>query len=279
MKTYSSDPAKDRKKEISCPVCFSGQFKSKWYLEGVNFKKCLGCGLICQNPQPVFGDLEKRYKDDYFTYELENDVNFFDLMVKGLEDIDFFELESQIKERRVLDVGCATGMLLAYLKDRNWQVQGVELCEPSARYGIEKREVPIHIGTLESAAFDENSFTFIHFSHLIEHVPDPRGFLKIVYRILSPKGYMVMVTPNAAGFQAKLLGKEWRSAIPDHLHLFSKKTMRRLLSETGFEIIREQTWGGIAKGLAPVPLKRLMDRAAKRYGFGDVMLFLCRKKR
>ena len=235
--------------------------------------------MICQNPQPVFGDLEKRYKDDYFTYELENDVNFFDLMVKGLEDIDFFELESQIKERRVLDVGCATGMLLAYLKDRNWQVQGVELCEPSARYGIEKREVPIHIGTLESAAFDENSFTFIHFSHLIEHVPDPRGFLKIVYRILSPKGYMVMVTPNAAGFQAKLLGKEWRSAIPDHLHLFSKKTMRRLLSETGFEIIREQTWGGIAKGLAPVPLKRLMDRAAKRYGFGDVMLFLCRKKR
>jgi 2-polyprenyl-3-methyl-5-hydroxy-6-metoxy-1,4-benzoquinol methylase len=246
-------------------------------MDGAVFDKCSGCGLIYQNPQPVFGDLEKRYRDDYFKYELENDANFFGLMQKGLEDIDFYALEQQIEDKSFLDIGCATGMLLAFVKDRGWKVQGVELCEPSAKYGIEERGVPIHIGTIEEAPFQKKSFSFIHFSHLIEHVVDPRLFLKTVHSLLADQGFMVLVTPNTSGFQARLLGEKWRSAIPDHLHLFNKQTMRRLLNETGFKIMREQTWGGIARGLAPAGIKKVIDKSAKKFGFGDVMLFLCRR--
>ncbi|MFP4384762.1 MAG: methyltransferase domain-containing protein [Spirochaetia bacterium] len=277
MKTYNADVGIDRKQEISCPVCGSVRRKVKWKMEGADFRKCSECGLIYQNPQPVFDDLEKRYQDNYFKYELENDANFFGLMRKGLEDIDFYTIESQTDDKSFLDIGCATGMLLAFVKDRGWNVQGVELCESSARYGIEKRGVPIHIGTLEEAPLKEKSFSFIHFSHLIEHVGDPRRFLETVNALLNDQGHMVLVTPNSAGFQARLLGAKWRSAIPDHLHLFNKRTMRKLLNETGFRILREQTWGGIAEGLAPKGLKRVLDKSAKKYGFGDVMLFLCGK--
>lgn len=141
-----------------------------------------------------------------------------------------------------------------------------------------RRGIRIFVGTLEEAAFKAESFTAIHFSHLIEHVPDPRSFLKEVYRVLKPGGYAVITTPNVDGLQARLFGKEWRSAIADHLTLFSKRTLARLIREIGFEIRQTVTWGGLAKGTAPCLIKRPVDFLAKRLGFGDVVLHLAAKR-
>jgi SAM-dependent methyltransferase len=153
----------------------------------------------------------------------------------------------------------------------------VEICAESALYGINTRRVPIFIGPLEQAAFQDNAFSFIHFSHLIEHVPDPYRFLSEVRRILAPNGFVIITTPNIDGLQARLFRSAWRSAIPDHLFLFSKKTLNRLLIRTGFIVHRTVTWGGLARGTAPDWLKRPVDRLAKKLGFGDVMLFLAGK--
>ncbi|MCX7787034.1 MAG: class I SAM-dependent methyltransferase [Spirochaetes bacterium] len=227
-----------------------------------------------QNPQPVFDDLKTRYQEEYFQYELENESNFFNLMKLGLEDIRFSNWEPLLREQgSFLDVGCATGMLLSFMQERGWKVQGVEICEASAKYGMTQRRVPIFIGTLEDAPFKKETFSFIHASHLIEHLTDPVGFLLRVHTLLKEGGQFVLVTPNRSGFQARLLRNRWRSCIPDHLHLFSKRTLSWLVQNKGFKILHIQTWGGIAKGLAPRWIKGVLDRAAKRYGFGDVMLF------
>ena len=37
--------------------------------------------------------------------------------------------------------------------------------------------------------------------------------------------------------------------------------------------MRTVTWGGLAKGTVPDFIKRPADRMAKRFGFGDVVLF------
>lgn len=117
----------------------------------------------------------------------------------------------------------------------------------------------------------------IHFSHLIEHVPDPRGFLREVRRILKPGGFAVITTPNVDGFQARLFKKGWRSAIADHLVLFSRRTLGKVIDESGFQTLRTVTWGGLAVGTAPLVIKKPLDKLAKRFGFGDVVLFLAQK--
>jgi 2-polyprenyl-3-methyl-5-hydroxy-6-metoxy-1,4-benzoquinol methylase len=228
---------------------------------------------VSQHPQPLFEDLRKRYGDGYFSYELDNDENFFRLMVLGLADIGFFSLPLQsFNNRRFLDIGCATGMLLSHMQKLGWDSLGVEICRESAEYGIKNRGVKIRIGALEELALPDASFSVIHFSHLIEHVPDPRAFLTHVRRLLTPEGMAVITTPNVDGFQARLFRENWRSAIADHLTLFSKNTIARMLRETGFCILRTVTWGGLAKGTAPAVLKRPADYLAKRFGFGDVVL-------
>ena len=62
--------------------------------------------------------------------------------------------------------------------------------------------------------------------------------------------------------------------IPDHVCLFSVDTLASLLGREGFTVLRRKTWGGLGAGTAPRPIKYLFDRAAKLFGFGDVMIIL-----
>ena len=279
MKTYSAGPRRERFSPIACPLCGSGRYAPRFEGSGYRFVTCLDCRLVYQNPQPLPSGLPGRYGQSYFEYERRNEDNFFRLMELGLRDIDFAGLAEGLPHpRRALDVGCATGMLLASLHAGDWEVQGVDLCPQSARYALEERGVPVFVGTLEQARFPESSFQLVHFSHLIEHLPGPAGFLREVHRILRPEGFAVVTTPNIDGLQARLFRGRWRSAIADHLCLFSKKTLRRLLADSGFRVLRTQTWGGLAAGAAPGWLKRPADVLAKRLGFGDVVLMLAAKQ-
>jgi 2-polyprenyl-3-methyl-5-hydroxy-6-metoxy-1,4-benzoquinol methylase len=162
------------------------------------------------------------------------------------------------------------------MREKGWAVQGVELCRQSAEHGRRTRKLDIFVGTLEQAGFPDSSFPVVHFSHLIEHVPDPKAFLLEVRRILTPRGVIIVVTPNIDGLQARVFREKWRSAIADHLTLFSKSTLGRMLSATGFEVLQTVTWGGLARGSVPAFVKRPVDYLAKRLGFGDVVLMLAR---
>jgi 2-polyprenyl-3-methyl-5-hydroxy-6-metoxy-1,4-benzoquinol methylase len=279
MKTFSMSPSDtERFEEVACPLCDSQQAAIRYEVPDARFVRCLACGHTYQNPRPVFDDLRRRYADTYFDYEIENEQAFFRLMLQGLGDIGFSRIESSLNgNKRFLDVGCATGMLLEHMRDRGWQVQGVEICAPAARFGVTERRVQIEVATLEESKLTASAFDVVHLSHLIEHVPDPRGFLEEAARVTKPGGYLVLVTPDLSGFQSRMFGRRWRSAIADHLHLFSYAVLRQLVRETGFEIVRKRSWGGLAAGAAPAWLKRPADRWAKRLNVGDVMILLARR--
>jgi len=278
MKTFSKEPGNEPRRSISCPVCGSTSTQELWNYPHYTFVRCPGCSLVYQNPQPLPSNLFERYDEEYFAYEKANEEAYFNLMKLALADIDFENATAGLPEQRksIVDIGCATGRLLSSLKKSGWRVQGVEVCGPSAEYGIKTYGIPIHIGTLEDAGFPDASFEVAHCSHLIEHLTDPVSFLAEVRRIISAEGLFVLSSPNISGFQAALMGERWRSAIPDHLFLYSKKTLTQLLESNGFSVIRIKTWGGIGRGIAPNWVKKPADALAKKLGFGDVMVVLAR---
>lgn len=279
MKTYSTQPKIGEAKElVTCPVCYDYRVRTLWDLGEFSFQSCLTCGHTYQNPRPRPSDLIGRYDEDYKSYEVENASNFLNLMKLGLSDLGFDALEASLPgERSFLDVGCATGALVEYLGNRGWKSEGVEVCGSSADWGRKVREVKIHTGTLDSLNLPSESLDLVHSSHVIEHVPEPRQFLEEIFRVLKPGGWCITVTPNTASLQAVLFGKNWRSTIPDHVHLFSRRGLGRLLKETGFRTRRWKTWGGLALGAGAPWLKTPLDRAAKILGFGDVVAVLARK--
>ncbi len=279
MKTFSKEPGAEPGKQIICPVCGSAKNRRLWSFQHHTFVRCPECHLVYQNPQPLVQQLAERYDEEYFAYEKANEERYFELMKLGLEDLDFKSLTSRIPDEKktIIDIGCATGRLISHLKESGFQVQGAEICRPSAEYGIRSYGVPIHIGTLESGRFPSGSFSIVHCSHLIEHLTDPHAFLEEIGRILSPSGLVIISTPNIAGFQARIMGPKWRSAIPDHVVLYSKRTLKILLEANGFEIVRIKTWGGIGMGIVPHWIKKPADILAKKLGVGDVMIVLAKR--
>lgn len=280
MKTFSKNPAPDEKTHPAyCPVCAESAVRTVWDLGSFSFQRCTSCGHIYQNPRPAGEDLERRYDGEYRDYEIQNADNFFSLMRLGLEDVGFSRIEASLTgEKRFLDVGCATGVLVSHLQDGGWISEGVEVCEQAARYGRDQRGVTIHTGTLESRNFPDNHFDVVHSSHVIEHIAEPDRFLAETFRILKPGGWCICATPNTASFQARLFRKAWRSAIPDHVHLFSRPALSRMLRQSGFTIYSWKTWGGLPQGLVPSWIKRPVDRLAKKLGVGDVQIQLARKE-
>ena len=277
MKTFSKEPGRENARFVSCPVCGSTSSSALWTYKTFRYVRCINCSLLYQNPQPIQDDLTDRYDQEYFEYEIENEDRFFGLMELGLNDIDFDNVSSEfsVNDRNFLDIGCATGRLISELKKKGWNVQGVEVCVPAAEHGIEHNNVPIYIGTLESAELREK-FSVVHCSHLIEHLTDPVGFVDSVKKLLKPRGRFIITTPNVGGFQAKLMKSRWRSAIADHMVLFSKRTLRMLLTNRGFSIEKIKTWGGIGMGITKDYIKKPIDRLAKKTGLGDVMIILAR---
>jgi 2-polyprenyl-3-methyl-5-hydroxy-6-metoxy-1,4-benzoquinol methylase len=279
LKTYSSKPAGERKNKISCNLCSSNERKLFWNCGDFTFSRCKSCKLIYQFPQPVQSDLSLRYDNDYFDYEINNEQAFFSLMLKTLDDIRFYERSASLlhNEAEFLDIGCATGLLLENMEKKGWQGRGVELCSSSVEYGKNIRKLDIFNGTLEEAMYSDDQFSVVHSSHLIEHLTDPSAFVHEVLRILKPGGLFITTTPNASSLQALLFGKNWRSAIADHMFLFSITTLSRLIVKNKFQILQTGTWGGLASGIVPGIIKKPVDILAKKFGFGDVMVILAKK--
>lgn len=271
MKTYSSRPGENEAPQnVPCLYCSSRNHKHLWDVGKSSFVQCRDCSFVYQNPQPRLVDLQVRYDVEYFQYEIQNQNSFLELMLKSLADMGFRE-EGQ--GGRFLDIGCATGALLERMKQRGWSVQGVEICRQSAEYAMEKRGVDVFVGPLEEWQGEESSLDVIHSSHVIEHLQNPREMIQKSYKLLKEGGSLFCTTPNISGFQARLFGSRWRSAIEDHLSLFSRRHLARLLQQEGFTLKASKTWGGLAAGAAPLWVKKIADPLAKSLGIGDVMIF------
>ena len=293
VKTWSTPVCAEEKKLIPCTLCGGTQFEASLSCDGFSYVRCVSCSLVQINPQPLAGEISGRYNarfgKDYLAYELANEEAFLNLQLLALNDVKFRELEEKLiknrsntvpgKKMRILDIGCATGSLLAHLSERGWETTGVEISAPQAEYGRSVRKMDIRTLPLDENNFPDGYFDVILASHLIEHLNNPGAMIGEVNRILAPDGSFFVTTPNIAGFQALVFKSRWRSAIFDHLYLFSMKTLKKLLAEKGFTVEKTAAWGGLAAGTAPLFLKHIADRAVKWFGGGDVMIIRAVKSR
>jgi 2-polyprenyl-3-methyl-5-hydroxy-6-metoxy-1,4-benzoquinol methylase len=284
VKTFSMPAGSIKSGVVPCACCGGFVFKPALDCEDFNFVRCASCGLVQRNPQPDKDEIIARYSavfgNDYLSYELENEAAFLKLQQLALRDAKFDELEKTLFRAKeppsVIDIGCATGALLVCLRDRGWRVTGVEI-SPCSEYARKERRLDVRNIPLEENKFPQTHFDVVLASHLIEHLNDPASFLTEANRVLKEGGRVFITTPNISGFQARLYGRQWRSAIFDHLYLFSVRTLSKMLKKAGFKIESIRTWGGLAAGLAPPWLKKPADYLAKRFGCGDVMIVRAKK--
>jgi len=74
---------------------------------------------------------------------------------------------------------------------------------------------------------------------VLEHVDDPKSFLKRCFSQLGPGGVVVFETPSASSLECRLFRSRWNMAgIFDHRHLLGREGVYRLAESVGAEVCR-----------------------------------------
>ncbi|MDE2465089.1 MAG: class I SAM-dependent methyltransferase [Alphaproteobacteria bacterium] len=88
---------------------------------------------------------------------------------------------------------------------------------------------------IEDVALQSERFDIVHSCHTIEHVASPAKVLADHWRVLKPQGLLVLDAPSTAILESEDMVEEW--FIDKHLYHFSARTLMRMVSAAGFEII------------------------------------------
>jgi 2-polyprenyl-3-methyl-5-hydroxy-6-metoxy-1,4-benzoquinol methylase len=231
-----------------CPACGEPGGRSRGRKNGFQMLSCRRCATLYA-ARDAEGPVQDY--DDYYAGQ-SVDVPAF---VGGRLDEIVATFEPYRKENRLLDVGFGAGSFLEAAARAGWKPFGVEVSR-SAVENVSGRGFEVFCGEFEEAAYPEGHFDVVIVSEVLEHVPDPRALLRESARVLRPGGLLWATTPHGRGLSARLLGVGWSNVCPpEHLHLFSVASVRRLLAETGFRQVEVATHGvnpfEIIHGLRP----------------------------
>ncbi|MHB8949239.1 MAG: class I SAM-dependent methyltransferase [Rhodoferax sp.] len=147
----------------------------------------------------------------------------------------------RIERGQLLEVGFGNGATLARLSEFGWEVVGVEFDAVSVNLAL-SLGLDARLGSIEDAAYPSGTFDAVVASHLIEHLPDPGGFLRECRRVLKAEGRLVLTTPNASSLGHRLFAANWRGLEPPrHLHVFGPKALSKLARDAGFKDVHVTT--------------------------------------
>lgn len=140
---------------------------------------------------------------------------------------------------RALDLGCGNGVFLDRIRRHGWQVVGVDTSAAAARAARRQFGIEVHVGALEHAQLEGESFDFVHMSHVIEHLVHPLLTLSHVASLLRPGGRIYVETPNIDSLAFRWSRERWFPLeTPRHLWLFSRPTLQHALAQCGLVVTR-----------------------------------------
>ena len=134
-----------------------------------------------------------------------------------------------------------------------WEKYGIELSEEARRVSAGKGIKAFE--TLEDAAFPEEFFDVVTMFAVIEHLPDPRGVVKELTRVLKRDGLFVIMTGDVKSLKAKIKDRKWHMyRPPEHLYFFSARSLDFLMDSVGFRKVKIIYTDG---GMTHVPFRPL----------------------
>ena len=191
--------------------------------------------------------------------------NYIDHYNKDAEEFDYFEErkgatahdERRVREciiskiprsvNSVLDVGCGNGWVAKEFLPKGKNVYSLDISVTNPAIAVKLYKSEKHFGITADSfhlPFDDNSIDCVVASEIIEHVFDPAGFIKELFRVVKKGGSLIISTPyNEKIIYYLCIHCNQKTPANAHIHSFDENKLESLYSGKDLESFKYETFG------------------------------------
>lgn len=242
---------------LTCPCCRSenseellkldcGNIDGSTLYSPLRLKICLDCGHAFNDlsPEEISG-LEAYYNIEYAPANINSVVTegdrpgSTDPLTSGRYDNIFRLLSPYVScDDNILDVGCALGGFLHYLRHKDFtNLFGVDSTATYVQHAQEQNLFTIKYGNAEKLPFDGNMFEVAVIEQVLEHLVNPGNAFREAFRVLKDGGFFCIGVPDASRYADYNFFDFYWVLLREHIQHFDLENLTRLAEQEGFELV------------------------------------------
>lgn len=214
-----------------CPACERQDSTPAFVVGGFDHVECGSCGTLFVSPLPDAETIRQIYiQPDYHqAVELSADRMLSEARTRA-------QVLRDRGCRTVLEIGCGAGYFLDACGEIALQAEGVDGGPAAAR--ARARGLVVHDTWVDD--FEPHSrVDALALWEVIEHLPSPISVLRRLRTYVAPGAVLALSTPSWSGVPARVLRRRFPMITPpEHLTLFTREGLQRLLVRAGFRPFR-----------------------------------------
>jgi SAM-dependent methyltransferase len=262
-----------------CPVCGSIERKvlfrqdfavvdSATPVTGYDVAVCMSCGAGYADGIPDQRAFDRYYRDmsKYEYHQREGAESEYDQRRLAII-ADIIAPHVPRRDARILDIGCATGRLLANLRERGFpNVTGLDPSPACAVAAKKLYDIDVHTMTLAELGAGTEKFDVAILVGVLEHLRDLDEAFVHLRTILNPGGLLYVEVPDATTF-ADWPNAPYQDFSTEHLNFFAPVSLEHLMLRRGFSRVfleqnhRQQSYRTVMSNVSAVFRKEAAEPA------------------
>jgi 2-polyprenyl-3-methyl-5-hydroxy-6-metoxy-1,4-benzoquinol methylase len=236
------------------PSCWCGNTALGDFSEA--YAACSDCGTLVSRaglrPEEteVHDDERDFYGKPYWLDRQRDELGFPDIYERARLDLPErcvhwlrTLLGYRLPPGRILELGSGHGGFVALMRAAGFDATGLELSPWVVDFSRTAFGIPVLLGPIEAQSMPERSLDVIALQDVLEHLAHPASTMRRCAELLDPDGFVQVQTPcypdGQSHRQLVAANHPFLAMLQEreHLYLFSRRAVRRLLTEAGLPVV------------------------------------------